>query len=259
MPLTPADVHNVAFSKPPIDKPGYHEGEVDAFLDLVEAELVRLIEHNNLLCGQLEMLDQRPHAGSIGTTPTSRPVCPVQHGMAPAPLPTKELLSTGEDPNVHATRVLGLAQKMADRLTSEAKAEADGMLSDARISAEQLLNEARTKAAGMVTEARARADTMLGDARTAVGALERQSRDNAAAQQQEAARRRTEIITGLTEEKNALENTLGELRAFERAYRASLAKYVQAQLHELGGDQPPGPADPTRGPAGLGDLRVRRA
>ena len=36
MPLTPADVHNVAFSKPPIGKRGYNEDEVDAFLDLVE-------------------------------------------------------------------------------------------------------------------------------------------------------------------------------------------------------------------------------
>lgn len=47
MPLTPADVHNVAFSKPPIGKRGYNEDEVDAFLDLVEAELTRLIEENN--------------------------------------------------------------------------------------------------------------------------------------------------------------------------------------------------------------------
>ena len=31
MPLTPADVHNVAFSKPPIGKRGYNEDEVDAF------------------------------------------------------------------------------------------------------------------------------------------------------------------------------------------------------------------------------------
>ena len=36
MPLTPADVHNVAFSKPPIGKRGYNEDEVDQFLDLVE-------------------------------------------------------------------------------------------------------------------------------------------------------------------------------------------------------------------------------
>ena len=46
MPLTPADVHNVAFKKPSIGKRGYDEDEVDAFLDVVEAELSRLIEEN---------------------------------------------------------------------------------------------------------------------------------------------------------------------------------------------------------------------
>ena len=49
MPLTPADVHNVVFKKPPIGKRGYDEDEVDAFLDVVEAELARLIEENNEL------------------------------------------------------------------------------------------------------------------------------------------------------------------------------------------------------------------
>ena len=34
MPLTPADIHNVAFKKPPIGKRGYDEEEVDAFLDV---------------------------------------------------------------------------------------------------------------------------------------------------------------------------------------------------------------------------------
>ena len=59
MPLTPADVHNVAFSKPPIGKRGYNEDEVDAFLDLVEAELGRLIEENNDLREQVEQLEQQ--------------------------------------------------------------------------------------------------------------------------------------------------------------------------------------------------------
>ena len=49
MPLTPAEVHNVAFKKPPIGKRGYDEEEVDAFLDIVEVELARLIEENNNL------------------------------------------------------------------------------------------------------------------------------------------------------------------------------------------------------------------
>ena len=62
MRLTPADVHNVAFKKPSIGKRGYDEDEVDAFLDLVEAELARLIEENN-------ELTQRVAAGSNGEAP----------------------------------------------------------------------------------------------------------------------------------------------------------------------------------------------
>jgi DivIVA domain-containing protein len=62
MRLTPADVHNVAFKKPSIGKRGYDEDEVDAFLDLVEAELARLIEENN-------ELTQRVAAGSNGQAP----------------------------------------------------------------------------------------------------------------------------------------------------------------------------------------------
>src|SRR6202000_3305249 len=58
MPLTPADVHNVAFSKPPIGKRCYNEDEVDAFLDLVENELTRLIEENSDLRQRVNALDQ---------------------------------------------------------------------------------------------------------------------------------------------------------------------------------------------------------
>ena len=49
MPLTPADVHNVAFRKPPFGKRGYDEEEVDAFLDEVERELARLTQENDRL------------------------------------------------------------------------------------------------------------------------------------------------------------------------------------------------------------------
>jgi DivIVA domain-containing protein len=49
MALTPADVHNVAFSRPRIGKRGYNEQEVDLFIDLVEQELTRHIaEHAQL-------------------------------------------------------------------------------------------------------------------------------------------------------------------------------------------------------------------
>ena len=37
--MTPDDVHNVAFTKPPIGHRGYDEEEVDALLDRVESTL----------------------------------------------------------------------------------------------------------------------------------------------------------------------------------------------------------------------------
>ena len=183
MPLTPADVHNVAFSKPPIGKRGYNEDEVDAFLDLVEAELARLIEENEDLREQVSQLEQRlgnaqadleearsrPAAMGAVSPPTQqiqRPEPPRSMGVA--------LDSEGGDHHVQVAKVLSMAQEMAERLTAEAKSEADAMLSDARTKSEQLLSEARSKSDALVNDARARAETMLNDARTRADTLERQ-------------------------------------------------------------------------------------
>ena len=78
MPLTPADVHNVAFSKPPIGKRGYNEDEVDAFLDLVEAELTRLIEENSDLRQRIEELDQELAAGGGASAVPAAAAAPTQ-------------------------------------------------------------------------------------------------------------------------------------------------------------------------------------
>src|SRR3954464_8550508 len=66
MPLTPAEVHNVAFKKPPIGKRGYDEEEVDAFLDIVEVELSRLIEENNDLRARMSSGQPAPSGGAGG-------------------------------------------------------------------------------------------------------------------------------------------------------------------------------------------------
>ena len=93
MPLTPADVHNVAFSKPPIGKRGYNEDEVDAFLDLVENELTRLIEENSDLRQRVNELDQelagaRSGAGASVQATQSIPVYePEPEPVKPAPAP----------------------------------------------------------------------------------------------------------------------------------------------------------------------------
>jgi DivIVA domain-containing protein len=269
MPLTPADVHNVAFSKPPIGKRGYNEDEVDAFLDLVEAELARLIEENDDLREQVSQLEQRlgnaqadledarsrpPAMGAGSAPPTQQLQRPVDASMRPmepqrplsAPPPT--MADGGEptgsgDHHVQAAKVLGLAQEMADRLTAEAKNEADGMLADARTKSEQLLSEARNKSDGLVNDARSRAETMLNDARTRSETLERQSRDKAAQLVGDAERKQSEIIGTIQRDKSVLEKKIDELRTFEREYRTRLKTYLESQLRDLEGRGSAAPPD----------------
>jgi DivIVA domain-containing protein len=243
MPLMPADVHNVAFSKPRIGKRGYDEDEVDAFLDVVEAELARVVEQNNQFRTQLAQLDQHPRAVPVHTGPSPDPrerprpvVTPVQAAM-------RERTATGGDQHVQAATVLGLAQEMTERLTGEAKAEAEGMLSQARAASEWLLSDAMAKADGLVNEARTRAETLLDDARSKADSRERQSREKAASVERGAACKSIEIVAALNQEKRILEKEIDELRAFERTYRTRLTTYLGSQLHGLAGRGPIGPTD----------------
>ncbi len=264
MGLTPADVHNVAFSKPPIGKRGYNEDEVDAFLDLVEAELARLVEENGDLRNQVEQLesqlqstqvdldDARSQASSTSAAATSAPAAsaPAEEPRRLAPVPppaASEQTSPGGDQHVQAAKVLGLAQEMADRLTGEAKAESDGMLSEARTKSEQLLSDARTKSDSMVNDARTRAETMLNDARTRAETLERQAREKAAGLERDAQHKHAEVMGNITQEKNALEKKIETLRTFEREYRTRLQTYLESQLRELQDRGSAAPADSNNG------------
>src|SRR6202047_3459303 len=125
-PLTPADVHNVAFSKPPIGKRGYNEDEVDAFLDLVEGELTRLIEENSDLRQRIAELEHELAGARSGTGASPTQAMPVYEApLAATPGPADE------EQHLKAARVLALAQDTADRLTGTSKAEADKLLADA--------------------------------------------------------------------------------------------------------------------------------
>ena len=252
MPLTPADVHNVAFSKPPIGKRGYNEDEVDAFLDLVEAELARLIEENEDLREQVSQLEQR--LGNAQADLEEARSRPAAMGAVSPPTPQIQrqepprsmgaaLDSEGGDHHVQVAKVLSMAQEMAERLTAEAKSEADAMLSDARTKSEQLLSEARSKSDALVNDARARAETMLNDARTRADTLERQSRDKAATLVGDAERKQAEIIGTITRDKSVLEKKIDELRTFEREYRTRLKTYLESQLRDLGERGSAAPSD----------------
>ena len=252
MPLTPADVHNVAFSKPPIGKRGYNEDEVDAFLDLVEGELTRLIEENDDLRQRVAELDQElasSHSGAgAGVTqaiplyeppppqPEHKPMYepPPAQMAAPAMSPGTSPGMSEEDLHLKAARVLGLAQDTADRLTTTAKTEADKLLADARANADAIVSEARHTAETTVAEARQRSEAMLADAQQRSDTQLRQAQEKADALQADAERKHSEIMGTINQQRTVLEGRLEQLRTFEREYRTRLKTYLESQLEELG-------------------------
>lgn len=243
MPLTPADVHNVAFSKPPIGKRGYNEDEVDAFLDLIETELSRLVEENADLRQRVSELDTELVSARSGVVQTQ--AIPLYQ---PEPAPVVQTVTVVEegfsdDQAMKAARVLGLAQETADRLTSSARADADKVLFDAQASADQMVSEARYIADTTVNEARQRADAMLNDAATRSEAQLRQAQEKSDILQADAERKHTEVMGTINQQRTFLEGRLEQLRTFEREYRTRLKTYLESQLEELGQRGTAAPAD----------------
>jgi DivIVA domain-containing protein len=219
MPLTPADVHNVAFKKPPIGKRGYDEEEVDAFLDEVERELARLIEENNELRAQAERgrAGGPPPAGDMRNTgelaDLRTQLDRIQREKAAAEQAMRQMqaemdqfraggpITTG-DGEQQALRVLMMAQRTADEHVSDARREADKMLNDARSKSDELTRDARAKAE----------------------ALERDARQ-----------RHQEVMGSLDSKRTALQKHIEELKQFEREYRTRLKAYLESQLRDLEG------------------------
>jgi len=72
MPLTPEDVSNKRFT-PVRLREGYDMGEVDQFLDEVEAELARLIKENDDLREKLQAAQDAPAAAPVAAAPAAQP------------------------------------------------------------------------------------------------------------------------------------------------------------------------------------------
>jgi DivIVA domain-containing protein len=220
MRLTPADVHNVAFKKPSLGKRGYDEDEVDAFLDLVEAELSRFIEENNELTQRLATAQAAGFAGDG----------PLESASVGA---ERDLTDDGTPPHVQAARLLGLAQETADKLTAEARADAANMRASAKAESDKLLSDATAEANRLVTDAQGKSDAMVLDATTKAEALEEDSRTRAEAMDREAQEKYSQAMTQLTEQRAALEKKIDDLRIYEREYRSRLKSWISEHLAQL--------------------------
>src|SRR5690606_24015579 len=137
MPLTPEDVRNKRFT-PVRLREGYDMGEVDQFLDEVEAELERLSHENEDLRQKLAAA-QRGEAPSYAKpaevpqeepapAPVQQPVVPQQ---PPQPQPQPAVAAGGQqtpasmaEASTAAARLLEIATQNADQLVAEAKEQA---------------------------------------------------------------------------------------------------------------------------------------
>ena len=232
MPLTPADIHNTAFKKPPIGKRGYDEEEVDAFLDEVEQELIRLLEENGALHDQMrrggggggggagaastmalnsERADliaqlERMQEARARAEQNARSM-QAQLERARNAAPSGPPLSAGDDDRT--ARVLTMAQRTADEYMRDAERESDALLSNARAKTEQITGEAELKAGTIESDAR---------------------------------RNHTEAMNSLSAKRAALLNEIDRLEQLSRGYHAALSSHVTQQLQELnsGADMPGG-------------------
>lgn len=215
MPLTPADIHNVAFKKPPIGKRGYDEEEVDAFLDEVERELGRLIEENATLRvraerggagdtrpgAELEQLKarletlQRERAAAEDAAHAARARLDQARGQAPQ----EGLAPHNDDPK--AVRVLMMAQRTADEHVSDARKEAQAMITEARLKADSIGREAQAKATS----------------------IEMQAVD-----------RHRAAMAGLDAKRDEAQQHIRQMMRFERDYRSRLSEHLSSLLGDLG-------------------------
>jgi DivIVA domain-containing protein len=242
MPLTPADVHNVAFKKPPIGKRGYDEEEVDAFLDEVERELARLIEENNDLRAQAERARSggAPAAAAVPTSVNDGEArrLTAENGELKGQIERlRQEKQAAQQAAQQAQQQAAQAAQAAQQSRAAAPAPAaapvpapsvgDGqqairVLEMAQRTAEDTVTEARREAEKVLAEARAKADELTRDARAKAEALEREARD-----------RHQEAMGGLDAKRAALQDHIEKLKGFEREYRTRLKAYLESQLRDL--------------------------
>src|SRR6478736_991290 len=219
MPLTPEDVSNKRFT-PVRLREGYDMGEVDQFLDEVEAELARLTKENEDLRAKLS-------AAQSGGGSTSAPA-PASFAPA-APMETIRVATVPEASNA-AARLLEIATRNADELVEDAKNEADRIVGAARTKAERVESESKTKADRMEADARQRSQML----------------------DSETAERRQQMFGDLEKERDKLNSDVETLRQFEREYRSRLKTYFTQQLEALAsGGETQAPVDSGNAPKRL--------
>ncbi|WP_104179410.1 DivIVA domain-containing protein [Arthrobacter sp. B0490] len=202
MALTPEDVVNKRF-QPTKFREGYDQDEVDDFLDEIVVELRRLNSEN-------EELRRR---ATDGPTDTSQPL------TVPAPVAASthtedvvEDADAGKAPETVAAAEEPTPAPAAPAAPAGSSAEsAAGVLAMAQRLHDEYVNAGVEQRDKIIAEAQIEASGLVNDA-------EEKSR---------------KTLGDLEEQKTELEQTVEQLRGFERDYRARLKAYIEGQLRDL--------------------------
>ena len=158
------------------------------------------------------------------TTPTLDEHPPVDDVETPSAEPitdqTTEPVPDQESPTTAAARVLELAAVTADRLVADAETEDESLVTTARESADAIGEASRT------------------EAQEAAAELARTKEQQTAQLEQE----RTTALSGLADEKAALEAQIATLRQIQSDHRSQLRDHLNEQLSLLAAAVPELPA-----------------
>ena len=218
MPLTPADIHNMAFKKPPIGKRGYDEEDVDAFLDEVEQELIRLLEENQALH------EQRERGGvSVGTASASRAL---DAELSDSIAQLQHLQEARARAEQHARNMQMQLERARNAAPAGPPPGDDGrdspVLMMAQRTADDHLRDARQESDALLSEARARSEQITGEAQLMAGTIEGDAR-----------RAHTDAMNSLGVKRAALLDEIERLGQLAQGYQAALSSHLTQQLQEL--------------------------
>ncbi len=256
MPLTPEDVRNKRFT-PVRLREGYDMGEVDQFLDEVEAELERLTVENDELRAKVAAASSGEATGlipAVESTPAApqaeqKPEPQPEPEATPEPEPAQETTAAAvAAPPAAEARVrpsMGDASSAAARLLEIASNNADQLMESAKDEADRVLGEARTKAERLTNEARGKADRLETDARIRAQKLDDETNE-----------RRQQAVSTIERERYEIQREVEHLRAYEREYRARLKNYFQSQLDQLAANESTS-SQPVQTPDDSGPRRLR--
>jgi DivIVA domain-containing protein len=212
MTLTLDDVRNKRFRM--ARKSGYEVLEVDEFVDEVEAAFEQLTDENSNLKKQIESLKSAPGAVASG---------PGQGQPAPAqPAAETIVVTTSKEASSAVVRLVEMSTDQSERLVAEATADANRIREEASRGAHQVTTDARTRAERIESEARVHAERLQSDAMSRAEALDRDIDS-----------RRVEMFGELEKQRDALSNTVDDLRRFESTYRQNLTAQLREQIQVL--------------------------